>query len=192
MNRKLTFLLLAFILGFVGCTKDDSLKENELDIAMTAVINEFDGSEIKNSWNYEGLPGFNPGMVMQIAEGSDLTYSFAAKDKNNRDLVISIFLYRLEESASIIEEKEYTTDDLDFRIAAGISLSSSHYVSNPLPDKQYNGEEITPYCRIRIMKITEDYLEAEFDFDAYVNTHNEPVEKVTVRNGKIQGKIWRS
>lgn len=200
--NKFSFVLFVLPLMFVGCVKDDSVGDNgkndkdggKKTITMTATINEVDYDD---TWSYEGVNDDGNEFVGAISElGEDLLYFFTTEDQNNDDYILYIALVRREGSTARIQNKEYGLDDPDFYLRATLYYQSNPHTSYTggeqyegyKEERVYNGETVTQFARLKVLKSEASNIEAEFEFDAYTPGLRDDARKATVRNGKIKGK----
>lgn len=185
----------------VGCSKEDSddkddSKNNGKDdkiILMTADVNEIDYDRI---WTFEGSNGsINDYVgVMHYSEEEGLGYVFSSTDIKNSDNDFTFLLIRREGSSASIQKRKYEAYDSDFFLHISFGFESTTYLHYTIPlengeVRQYNGGPLRHYYYLNITKLTDDAIEADFEFDAY--TTGGKIIKAEVRNGKMKGRIKR-
>lgn len=191
--------MLAMII--VGCAKEDSdnkddSKNNGKDdkdiIIMTADVNEIDYDRV---WTYEGSNGSLNDIVGVKRESEEgLGYVFSSTDIKNSDNDFTFLLIQREGSSANLQKRKYSANDSDFFLHIAFGFESTTYLHYTIPlengeVRQYNGGPLQPYYYLNITKLTDDAIEADFEFDAY--TTGGKIIKAEVRNGKMKGRIKR-
>ncbi len=202
MIKQLTFLILLLGLVLIGCTKDDTPEDvvidddDEIINILSVEVNEIDNNK---TWSFQGSDDDDQGYIARLYSDHDtdnITYQFMATDTTIEHHRIIISLKQREGGAQGLKIKEYTLGDPDFYLYINLTSSSTDtYVigedyDGHIEERKYNGETVTPYYWLKITELSDEYIEAEFEFDAYTyDRGNNIIKKATFRNGEIKGSV---